>query len=111
MRLEITEYRRKQARKFEAHRAAQRAAAASDCIPGVTVYAGGGGCWSIPAEIVACESGYSWSAANPSGAIGPYQLLGKGAVWPVRTVADKREHHRIAANLYAGGAGRSHWVC
>jgi hypothetical protein len=69
------------------------------------------GKWAIPEYIVMCESGGSWSAANPSGAIGPYQLLNKGAVWPVVTKADKLEHHRIASDLWAGGAGASHWVC
>lgn len=75
------------------------------------VYAGPRKRWAIPAAIVACESGYSWSAYNPSGAVGPYQLLGKGAAFPVVSQADKREHHLIAGHLWAGGAGRSHWVC
>lgn len=89
-------------------RAKQRAAV----VASVTPYdCGQYGHFAIPCSIVACESGYRWDAYNPSGAIGPYQLLGKGAVWPVRSEADKMEHHQIAYNLYAGGAGRSHWVC
>jgi hypothetical protein len=50
--------------------------------------------WAIPWAVVKCESGTSglWRAANPSGAVGPYQLLG----WAKRLV-----HHRIAARLYA----------
>lgn len=73
--------------------------------------------WSaIPPYIVECETrgyyGHSrWRAANPSGAVGPYQLLGKGAPFPVAGQADKRAHHRIAASLWSGGAGASHWVC
>lgn len=67
--------------------------------------------WAIPEYIVECESHGSWSAYNPSGAVGPYQLLGKGAPFPVTSKADKLTHHRIASDLWAGGAGASHWVC
>lgn len=67
--------------------------------------------WAIPCAIVMCESHGSWSAYNPSGASGPYQLLAKGAPMPADTAAKRLTHHRIASNLYAGGAGRSHWVC
>ena len=78
----------------------------------LTPYPGPNGThWAIPYSIVACESGGSWTAANPSGAIGPYQLLGHGAPWPVTSEADKLAHHRIAAALWNGGAGRSNWVC
>jgi hypothetical protein len=78
----------------------------------VTPYqCGSHGRYAIPCGIVACESGFRWSAANPSGAIGVYQLLGKGAPWPANTRARRLIHHRIAFNLYAGGRGRSHWVC
>jgi hypothetical protein len=101
----------RQRKQFREYRREQLRATRSDCIAGVTVYEGGGGCWAIPAEIVACESGYSWSAYNSSGARGPYQFLGWPVPWPVDSVADKRAHHRMAASLYAGGAGRSHWVC
>lgn len=87
-------------------------AARSDCIPGVTVYAYAGGCWAIPGYIVACESGGSWSAYNPSGAAGPYQIMPEwGRPWPIDSVEDKREHHRIAARIWNGGAGASNWVC
>lgn len=70
------------------------------------------GRFAIPCGIVACESLSSglWSAANPSGAIGPYQLLGHGAPWPVRTAADRLAHHRIARNLYLS-QGSGPWVC
>lgn len=72
---------------------------------------GSAGRFAIPCYIVACESGYSWSAYNPSGALGPYQLLGWGAPFPVVSWADKMEHHRIAGDLWDGGGGASHWVC
>lgn len=78
----------------------------------VTPYPGPNGTWwAIPWQIVACESGGNWNAANPSGAVGPYQLLGWGAPYPVTSQADKLAHHRIAARVWAGGAGRSNWVC
>ena len=77
----------------------------------LTPYHGGGQRWAIPYRIVACESGGSWGAYNPSGALGPYQLLNKGAPFPVRSAAARFTHHRIAANLWRGGAGASHWVC
>lgn len=67
--------------------------------------------WAIPCYIVACESHYSWWARNPSGAVGPYQLLGWGAIYPARTWAQRMQNHRIAARVYAGGRGRSNWVC
>lgn len=81
-------------------------------VDALTPYGGPGGTrWAVPYwPIVACESGGSWSAANPSGAVGPYQLLGKGAPFPVRTPGERLAHHRIAARLWAGGAGRSHWA-
>lgn len=91
--------------RYKRHHGYRRAIAA------VTPYRGGGSTWAIPYGIVLCESRGSWAAANPSGAIGPYQLLRKGAPWPVRGIVDRLSHHRIAFRLYAGGAGRSHWVC
>lgn len=66
--------------------------------------------WAVPCYIVACESGYSWMAYNPSGAVGPYQLLGHGAIYPARTRAAKMQNHRIARNLYLS-YGSSPWVC
>lgn len=77
----------------------------------IAPYPGGGTYWAVPYYIVLCESGGSWSAANPSGAVGPYQLLGWGAPYPARTWREKMENHRIAARVYAGGAGASNWVC
>jgi len=67
--------------------------------------------WAIPWGIVRCESGGSWSAYNPSGASGPYQLLGHGAPFPADTRAERMANHRIAARLWNGGRGRSAWVC
>lgn len=73
---------------------------------------GSAGRFAIPCYVVACESGYSWTAYNPSGASGPYQLMPEwGAPYPARTRAEKLEVHRIAGELWAGGAGASNWVC
>jgi hypothetical protein len=77
----------------------------------IAPYPGGGTWWAVPYSIVLCESGGSWSAYNPSGAVGPYQLLGWGAPYPARTWREKMENHRIAARVYAGGGGASNWVC
>jgi hypothetical protein len=90
----------------------RRAHARRAAVARVTPYPGPVGTrWAIPYAIVACESGGSWSAANPSGAIGPYQLLGWGAPWPANTAAARLRHHQLAAMVWAGGAGRSNWVC
>jgi hypothetical protein len=70
------------------------------------------GGWAIPAYIVMCESHGSWTAYNSaSGARGPYQFVGWPVPWPVRTAADRAAHHRMAAKLWAGGAGAGHWEC
>lgn len=66
------------------------------------------GKWAIPWPIVRCESGGSWGARNASGAEGPYQLLGHGQPWPVRTLADKIRHHEIALSLWRS-SGSSPW--
>lgn len=65
--------------------------------------------WAIPCYVVYCESKYSWSAYNPSGARGPYQFLGWNVPWPVNSRADKMAHHRMA--IYLWNDSPSHWVC
>jgi hypothetical protein len=101
----------RQRRQFEAHRKAKleareqrRALTPYDC--------GSAGRFAIPCSVVACESGYSWSAYNPSGAAGAYQIMPEhGRPWPVDSREDKLAHHRIAASLWAGGSGSGNWVC
>jgi len=66
---------------------------------------------SVPAYIVSCETqGYSgrgrWAASNPSGAVGPYQLLGWNAPYPATTPREKIRNHEIAASL-----SLSAWSC
>lgn len=69
------------------------------------------GRWAIPGNIVDCESSHEgyWPADNPSGAIGPYQLLGKNAPWPAIHWRARAQHHIIAFRLWAGGRGITHW--
>jgi hypothetical protein len=68
----------------------------------VAPYAGcsNGGKWlrwtAIPGSVVFRESRCSWSAYNPSGACGPYQLLGWTSC-ATSSVSDKLRHHRMAA--------------
>ena len=83
------------------------AASAGGC-GGTTPYEGGGQCWAIPYDIVACESGGSYTSQNSSsGAYGAYQLLGHGEYAGMPPA----EQDQIASDLYAGGAGRDNWVC
>lgn len=73
---------------------------------------GRAGRFAIPCYIVACESGYSWAAYNPSGAAGPYQIMPEwGRPWPATSRTARMTHHRIAARIWAGGAGARNWVC
>jgi len=65
--------------------------------------------WAIPAYVVWCESRFDWEAENPSGAIGPYQLLGQGAPWPIEDRWDRLAHDRIAYSLWRANPGA--WVC
>ena len=78
----------------------------------VTPYGGGTpyGHWSIPAYIVMCESGGSYTAQNASGAFGAYQLM---PTWwaHLGRKPTPAEQDAIAARLWAGGAGASHWLC
>lgn len=68
------------------------------------------GKWAIPPYIVACESHGSWYAHNPSGASGPYQLLGWGAPYPATTPQTWALNHVIAARVWrTQGAGA--WTC
>lgn len=103
LRNKIEEYRDRIAAKYRRGLNSE----SSWCSP--TPIASGGGCWEIPVGCVMSESGGSWGAANPSGAVGPYQLLGHGAPFPVSTYDQAMAHHRIAANLYAQ-YGLSPWV-
>ena len=78
--------------------------------------AGPGGPWAIPWPIVQCESGGQNLPPNGAGASGYYQMLpstwkGLGGSTPHAYLASKAEQDRLAAVLWAGGAGAHNWVC
>jgi septal ring factor EnvC (AmiA/AmiB activator) len=78
--------------------------------------AGAGGPWAIPWPIVQCESGGQNLPPNSAGASGYYQMLpstwkGLGGSTPAAYQAPKGEQDRLAAALWAGGAGAHNWVC
>jgi septal ring factor EnvC (AmiA/AmiB activator) len=78
--------------------------------------AGPGGPWAIPWAIVQCESGGQNLPPNSAGASGYYQMLpstwrGLGGSTPQAYQAPKAEQDRLAAQLWAGGAGARNWVC
>ena len=77
---------------------------------------GPGGPWAIPWPIVQCESGGQNVPPNSAGASGYYQFLpetwrGLGGSTPHAYQASKAEQDRLAARLWAGGAGAHNWVC
>jgi septal ring factor EnvC (AmiA/AmiB activator) len=77
---------------------------------------GPGGPWAIPWPIVQCESGGQNLPPNGAGASGYYQMLpetwkGLGGSTPHAYLAPKAEQDRLAAVLWAGGAGAHNWVC
>ena len=78
--------------------------------------AGPGGPWAIPWAIVQCESGGQNLPPNAAGASGYYQFMqatwrGMGGSTPHAHLASKGEQDRLAARLWAGGAGAGNWVC
>jgi len=77
---------------------------------------GPGGPWAIPWPVVQCESGGQNLPPNSAGASGYYQMLpstwkGLGGSTPAAYQASKAEQDRLAATLWAGGAGAHNWVC
>ena len=78
--------------------------------------AGPGGPWAIPWRIVQCESGGQNLPPNRAGASGYYQMLpetwkGLGGSRSHAYQAPKAEQDRLAARLWAGGAGARNWAC
>lgn len=78
----------------------------------VTTQSGGGG---VPAEletIAQCESGGDYTAVNSSsGAYGKYQILPSTSAAYGCDMATPAGQDACAVAIYAGGAGRSQWVC
>ncbi|WP_037494142.1 transglycosylase family protein [Solirubrobacter soli] len=100
--------RRKAERELTSLLAARARAAVSNVGPG--------GPWAIPWAIVQCESGGQNLPPNYAGASGYYQFMvatwrGLGGSTPQAYQASKAEQDRLAAKLWAGGAGRDNWVC
>ena len=78
--------------------------------------AGPGGPWAIPWPIVQCESGGQNLSPNRAGASGYYQFLpttwrNLGGSTPAAYQASKAEQDRLAARLWAAGAGAHNWDC
>ena len=79
--------------------------------------AGPGGPWAIPWPIVQCESGGQNLPPNSRGRVrllpDDARDLAAGWVAPPRHAyqAPKAEQDRLAAVLWAGGAGARNWVC
>jgi septal ring factor EnvC (AmiA/AmiB activator) len=93
----------------------EAAQAASQTSAETTVERWLGGPYSIPAEVVMCESGGNYSAVNPSsGAGGAYQIL--PSTWHLYggegdpEDAPKSEQDSIAAQIWAD-SGSGAWVC
>jgi septal ring factor EnvC (AmiA/AmiB activator) len=100
--------RRKAERELRSLLAARARAAVSNVGPG--------GPWAIPWPIVQCESGGQNLPPNFAGASGYYQFMpatwrGLGGSTPHAYQASKAEQDRLAAQLWAGGAGARNWVC
>jgi septal ring factor EnvC (AmiA/AmiB activator) len=77
---------------------------------------GPGGPWAIPWAIVQCESGGQNLPPNSAGASGYYQFMpatwkGMGGSTSDAYKAGKAEQDRLAAKLWAGGAGARNWDC
>ena len=74
------------------------------------------GPWAIPWPIVQCESGGQNLPPNRAGASGYYQFLPEtwrrlGGSTPHAYQAPKAEQDRLAARLWASGAGAGNWTC
>ena len=65
--------------------------------------------WAIPTYIVMCESGGDWNAYNASGASGPYQIMPMHFGGELAMNQSRAAQHAKAAELWDGGAGKSHW--
>jgi hypothetical protein len=80
---------------------------------------GSHGSFAVPCTIVSRESGYNPRAKNPdSSAGGYYQVIDStwaayggsdNSCYHVAACAPIDEQHRVAASIWDGGAGASHW--
>ena len=70
----------------------------------------GSGSYSIPEYIVQCESGGDYSAQNPSGAYGAYQIMPETAAAYGCDLSTPAGQDACAAEIYSD-VGTSAWVC
>lgn len=68
------------------------------------------GRYTIPTDIVMCESGGNYEARNPSGAYGAYQIMPGTASAYGCDLSTHSGQDSCAAKIYAA-EGRSPWVC
>ena len=100
----------------EAQRSLARLIAERERAAAAAASAGPGGPWAVPWPIVQCESGGQNLPPNGAGASGYYQMLpatwkGLGGSTPQAYQAPKSEQDRLAARLWAAGAGARNWTC
>jgi septal ring factor EnvC (AmiA/AmiB activator) len=114
LRSEIARVQAEQAAAARAAAAAAAAAAGSGATPTAVGPAPSGG-WTIPQQVVQCESGGQNLTPNGAGASGYYQFMpgtwnnygGYGQAYQApKSLQDQR-----AQQLWNGGAGSSNWVC
>lgn len=117
-RFELAQLRDKLDARLHAYAKEQREIAELTPYPGPN-----GTMWAIPYPIVACESGGDFGAYNSgyepdgpgSGPGGAYQII--RSTWQahggggVAAGAPEADQHRVASNIWAGGAGRGQWEC
>ena len=115
-----SEIARVQAEQAAAARAAAQQQAASASGSGATPTPAGpsygaGGSWTIPSQVVQCESGGQDLTPNGAGASGYYQFM--PGTWnhyggySQAYQAPKSLQDQRAAQIWNGGAGASNWVC
>ena len=115
LRSEISQVEAEQAAAARAAAAAAAAAAAGSGSTPTAVGPAPSGGWTIPQQVVQCESGGQNLTPNGAGASGYYQFMpgtwnnygGYGQAYQApKSLQDQR-----ASQLWNGGAGASNWVC
>jgi hypothetical protein len=92
----------------EAAQAAEAAPAPAETTTAPTTTSSGG--YSIPDYIVQCESGGDYSASNPSGAYGAYQIMPGTASAYGCDLSTPAGQDACAAEIYSD-VGTSAWAC
>ena len=97
-----------QIRQEQEAAAVAEAEAAEATTESTTTTATGG--YTVPSYIVECESGGDYSAQNPSGAYGAYQIMPETAAAYGCDLSTPAGQDACAAEIYAD-VGPSAWVC